>query len=115
VISSTPSRYELTNLRVISPEIIGSSREAPQIRHVDLIQDDSQFYRHLANGTPVVVTEVKIQGEWDPAYFAKRHGDQKVILEDCETGKKLPGHVSGFFSEFGKVRTDKKISKIKVQ
>jgi hypothetical protein len=96
-------------------EPASSSREVPRIRHLDLMQDESEFYRHLTNGTPVVITEVKIQGEWGPDYFISRHGKQKVTLEDCETGKKVSSDVNSFFSQFGKARANKKITKIKVR
>lgn len=63
----------------------------------------------------MVVTHIKMQGTWDPAYFMKAHADKKVTLVNCETGKTKPSSVAEFFMWFGRASgMDDDIWKLKV-
>ena len=85
------------------------TREVPTFRqgHVTF----SEFQRHWSQGVPVVITNVRMQGDWSPEYFIARYGSKDVTIVDCETEATLPGTVADFFLQFGqRVR----ILKIKV-
>ncbi|KIM80675.1 hypothetical protein PILCRDRAFT_52980, partial [Piloderma croceum F 1598] len=60
------------------------------------------FQRHWSQGTPVVITDIEIQGNWTPEYFIKRYGDENVTVENCETDETVPTTVMEFFLHFGK-------------
>jgi hypothetical protein len=71
----------------------------------------AEFQRHWSQGTPVVITDIEIQGNWTPEYFIKRYGGKDVTVENCETNETTPITVMEFFLHFGK-RTN--IMKLKV-
>jgi hypothetical protein len=68
------------------------------MRHEDFSM--LEFRRYWDQGIPVIVSHVKFQGTWDPAYFAKAHKDKKVTLVNCETGKTKSCTVAAFFMLF---------------
>jgi hypothetical protein len=72
------------------------------MRHEDFSM--LEFRRYWDQGIPVIVSHVKFQGTWDPAYFAKAHKDKKVTLVNCETGKTKSCTVAAFF--IGKLPVD---------
>jgi hypothetical protein len=74
----------------------------------------AEFQQYLAQGIPVVVTNVEMQGKWDPAYFIRTFGHIVVTVEDCETGKTYRSTIQDFFFDFGGARSDGRILKIKV-
>jgi hypothetical protein len=86
------------------------TREVPTFRqgHITF----AEFQRHWSQGIPVVITNVRMQGEWTPEYFIARYGSKDVTIVDCETEATLPGIVADFFLQFG---WRDKISKIKVR
>jgi len=59
-----------------------------------------EFRHYWAQGMPVVVTHIQMQGTWDPAYFMKAHGEKRVTVVNCETGKPKPMFVADFFKMF---------------
>jgi hypothetical protein len=73
-------------------------RDVPRFRHWDFPMHE--FRHYWAQGIPVVVTHVQMQGTWDPAYFIKAHGEKKVTVVNCETGKPKPIFVADFFKMF---------------
>jgi hypothetical protein len=70
---------------------------APKIRH-ESIDFAEQFTNHWSRGLPLVVTGVRQQGVWDPAYFITTYHDTPVTLENCETGELISSTVAKFFS-----------------
>jgi hypothetical protein len=74
-------------------------QDVPRFCHRDF--PTHEFQRYWAQGIPVVVTHIQMQGTWGPAYFVKAHGDKKVTLVNCETGKTKPSSVASFFEQFG--------------
>jgi hypothetical protein len=54
----------------------------------------------LSEGKPIVVTDVRIQGQWDAQYFMERYDDTVVNVEDCETGKAWKSTLRSFFEKF---------------
>jgi hypothetical protein len=76
------------------------TREVPTFRqgHVTF----SEFQRHWSQGIPVVITNVRMQGEWTPEYFIARYGGKDVTVVDCETEATFPSTVADFFLQFGK-------------
>jgi [histone H3]-dimethyl-L-lysine9 demethylase len=74
------------------------------------------FQQSLAYGKPLVITGLqhRIQGTWNPEYFVGQYGSQKITLIDCETESELKSTVADFFRDFGVVRPDKRIVKLKV-
>jgi hypothetical protein len=99
--SSQPGLEEPTNLQVV-----------PRFRYQDVSTD--KFRRHWEQGTPVVVTGITMQGRWDPEYFMRAHGDKKVTIIECETGKTQSSSVANFFKGFGQPRGRVGIWKLKV-
>jgi hypothetical protein len=85
-------------------------REVPTFRqgHVTF----AEFQRHWSQGVPVVITNVRMQGEWTPEYFIARYGSKDVTIVDCETEGTISGIVADFFLQFGQ---RDRILKIKVR
>jgi hypothetical protein len=88
-----------------------SRKLAPTFRHADL--SDNEFLRHWSEGKPIVVTDVKQQGEWGPEYFISRYRTTPVVVEDCETGRSWKSTVADFFDQFLK-HDERTIWKLKV-
>ena len=87
-------------------------RDPPRFCFEDL--SSTGFIRHWSYGVPAVVNSVKFQGKWDPDYFINTYGEQKVTLEDCETGKTKPSTVAAFFRGFLDPSNRDRIWKLKV-
>jgi lysine-specific demethylase 3 len=64
--------------------------------------ESSELENYLSQGTPVVVTDIDLQGTYDPLYFQQRFWDKPVILKNCETGEQKRSTVFKFFETFGK-------------
>ena len=62
--------------------------------------DSSAFLHALGQGIPTVVTNVPMQGRWDPKYFIDAYGKLPVTLVNCETGETKPAKVADFFNGF---------------
>src|ERR1700683_4458700 len=61
----------------------------------------SDFLDQWSKGLPLVVTDVLLQGRWDPQYFIDQFGERKVTLINCETGQERHGYkVKDFFNLF---------------
>jgi len=67
----------------------------PTFRHGEL--SDTEFLQHWSEGNPIVITHVRQQGTWGPAYFVERYGSASVMLENCETGKVRKATVAEYF------------------
>jgi hypothetical protein len=89
--------------------------EAPRIPSDQVKVAPEEFQRHWSRGVPVVVTDVQLQGAWDPQYFVAEHGAVKVTLVDCETEKARQATVAEFFGSFGKPEGRTKIEKVKAR
>jgi hypothetical protein len=87
-------------------------QEAPRFRHQDLKLPEFQHY--WSHGIPVVITDVKMQGKWDPEYFVQAYGTDMVTLVECETQKTMQCSVAYFFKRFGKAHDGTGIWKLKV-
>ncbi|KIM89597.1 hypothetical protein PILCRDRAFT_60651, partial [Piloderma croceum F 1598] len=72
------------------------------------------FLRHWSEGIPIVVTDLKMQGNWGPEYFIEQYGTTEVTLEDCETEVVWPSKVVDFFQTFLEVGKWTRITKLKV-
>jgi hypothetical protein len=88
-----------------------SKKSAPTFRHANL--SNNEFLRHWSEGKPIVVTDVKQQGGWNPEYFISRYRITPVIVEDCETGDSWKSTVGEFFENFLK-HDERTIWKLKV-
>lgn len=86
--------------------------EAPTVRYSR--NNLAEFRTHWSRGTPVTVRDVRIQGNWDPAYFVKEYGDSKVVIIDCDTDTSSQKLVQDFFPQLGQSCTRKSILKLKV-
>jgi hypothetical protein len=64
--------------------------------------ETSELEGYLRQGIPVVVTDIKFQGEYGPSYFQAQYGGERVVLENCESGQQKRSTVSNFFETFGK-------------
>jgi hypothetical protein len=73
-------------------------RDVPRFRHQDFPMHE--FWHYWAQGIPVVITHIQMQGTWDPAYFIKVHGERRLTLVNCETGKPKPSSAAHFFKMF---------------
>ena len=94
------------------PKIPINFRDVPRFCHQDFPMHE---FRHWAQGIPVVVTHIQMQGTWDPAYFMKAHGEKRVTVVNCKTRKLKPMSVADFFKMFIEaVRKDDGIWKLKV-
>jgi hypothetical protein len=87
-------------------------QETPRFHHQDLKLPE--FERYWSHGIPVVITDVKMQGMWDPEYFVQAYGTQMVTLIECETQKTMQRSVAYFFSRFGQLHDGTGIWKLKV-
>jgi hypothetical protein len=77
------------------------SDPAPEVhryRHQTLKISD--FMHEWSKGLPLVITDVLIQGRWDPQYFIDNYGSKGVTLVNCETGETRPSKVRKFFNLF---------------
>jgi hypothetical protein len=72
--------------------------DVPQFCYQD--DDHLAFLRALGHSVPVVVTDVPVQGRWDPQYFIDEYGKLPVTLVNCETGETKPAKVADFFRGF---------------
>ena len=93
----------------------------PSLQHLDTPRfrqnlSPVELADHLSRGIPVVVTDIEIQGTYDPQYFRDRYRTKGVTLENCETGQQRRSTVEKFFETFGKpwLRTEGEIWKLKV-
>ena len=88
---------------------------------VDMLQlcyqdkDHSAFLRALSHGVPAVVTDVPMQGRWDPQYFIDEYGKLPVTLVNCETGETKPAKVADFFNGFVNPRGRTGVWKLKAR
>jgi len=57
----------------------------------------SNFLHKWSKGLPLVVTNVLMQGHWDPQYFINNFGTKSCTLVNCETGKTRQAKVKKFF------------------
>lgn len=87
-------------------------QEAPRFRRQDLKL--LEFEHYWSHGIPVVITDVKMQGKWDPEYFIQAYGTQMVTIVECETQKTMQRSVAYFFERFGKHHDGTGIWKLKV-
>jgi hypothetical protein len=62
----------------------------------------------------VVVSEVLIQGSWDPSYFINTFDDEGVTLINCETGETKKSTVKEYFETFLNPTGESGIWKLKV-
>jgi hypothetical protein len=53
-----------------------------------------------SKGLPLVITDVLMQGRWDPQYFIDNYGNKVVTLVNCETGETRQSKVGKFFNLF---------------
>jgi len=60
----------------------------------------SDFLHEWSKGLPLVITDLMIQGSWDPQYFIDHFGWMPVTVVNCETGDTKPSTVKKFFSLF---------------
>jgi hypothetical protein len=76
--------------------------------------EPSELEYYLSWGIPVVVTDVHIQGTYEPAYFHERFGSKPMVLQHCETGQKKHSTVEKFFGTSGEPESQDGIWKLKV-
>jgi hypothetical protein len=60
----------------------------------------SDFMHEWSKGLPLVITDVLMQGRWDPQYFIDNYGNKVVTLVNCETGETRQSKVGKFFNLF---------------
>lgn len=60
----------------------------------------SDFLHEWSKGLPLVITDLMIQGSWDPQYFIDHFGWMPVTVVNCETGDTKSSTVTKFFSLF---------------
>lgn len=91
-----------------------SDREAPTYNVNDI--NPRQFVNHLwPLGVPLVLRGVKKKGNWGPEYWIERYGDQKVTLENCETGETKTATVEEYLSTYGAITPRTEAWKLKVR
>jgi hypothetical protein len=66
--------------------------EVPQYSNLTLTISD-----FLHRGLPVVVTNVLLQGRWDPQHFIDHYGSHPVTIINCETGETDNVRVEEYF------------------
>jgi hypothetical protein len=62
----------------------------------------------------MVVSEVLIQGLWDPSYFINKFDDKGFTLINCETGETKKSTVKEYFETFLNPTGESGIWKLKV-
>lgn len=73
-----------------------------------------KFYHRWSRGAPVVLTQVTLQGTWDPTYFIKYHGGKSVTVINCKTQATKTISVADFMGMFGKPVANGEVWKLKV-
>ena len=77
---------------------------------------DENIFRHSwARGDPIVVTDLKLQGQWGPDYFTDAFGGKTVTVVDCTTNEEHISTVGEFFHSFGTSQENQRIFKLKVR
>ena len=84
----------------------------PTFRHGEL--SDTEFLQHWSERNPIVITHVRQQGTWGPAYFVERYGSTSVVLENCETGEVQRATVADYFEIYFENDGQEGVWKIKV-
>jgi hypothetical protein len=74
----------------------------------------SDFLHDWSRGLPVVITNVLLQGTWDPQYFINVFGDEEATIVNCETGQTKKVKVKVYFGWFLNSDKDTGIWKLKV-
>lgn len=62
----------------------------------------------------MVITNVLLQGTWDPQYFINVFGDEEATIVNCETGQTKKVKVKVYFGWFLNSDKDTGIWKLKV-
>jgi hypothetical protein len=69
-------------------------------RYSNLTLTISDFLHDWCRGLPVVVTNVLLQGRWDPQHFIDHYGSYPVTIINCETGETDNVKVEEYFQRY---------------
>jgi hypothetical protein len=69
-------------------------------RHSNQGLNISDFMHDWSRGLPVVITDVLLQGTWDPQYFIDAYGEVGATIVNCETGETRKVKVREYFERF---------------
>lgn len=78
-------------------------------------QHEAEVLELISRGVPVIVNNVKMQGNYDPDYFIHKYPGEECTIHECEGGKERIGTVDAFFKTFGQQHSESDgILKLKV-
>lgn len=83
-----------------APEAHPSNAADPELPRYSRSLKISDFLQDWSKGLPVVITDLLIQGSWNPQYFIDAYGDLKADVVNCETGFIKKMFVRDYFQSF---------------
>lgn len=67
----------------------------------EIQEREKEFLHLLSCGVPIVVNNVRMQGDYNPEYFIHKYQGDECTVHDCQTGKQYTSSVDAFFETFG--------------